>query len=341
MNAATLVKCIGEAYKKGHSLLTVSQPGQGKSDIHLAAAKMFNADLALFHPAVDEPPDIKGFPWCWVDAETKKPMADFITYGPMEMLINPRRRTMAFFDDAGQADEDMQKALMQVLQARMLAGKKISDNVVFFGATNDIMHKAGVTGFIEPFKTRWYSIIHYEPTADDWVKWAFQHQVPDKLISFIRFKPSMLNKFMPTKELKMSPCPRTITNLGKLISADYPPEAMFELGAGCVGEGFMTEFMVYQQVYGKMPDPDAIIADPKGSPVPSKTEPSILYALCGALARKTTVANLHKVIEYLDRLPKEFGVMMMKDIRTCEPKVGKAKVYTDWLLNNKTVLSVD
>lgn len=340
MNAETLKKVLRIAFQTGDQLLIVGPPGCGKSEIVTEVANELNYQLAVFHPAVEEPTDVKGFPWCY-EVEGK-PKAEFITYGEMARLLQPKTRMVAFIDDLGHAHEDMQAAWMQPLWARSLNGHPISPNVVFVAATNDIKDKAGVHGLIEPLKSRFSSIIRYMPTVEDWTAWAYKHNMPNELIAFVRFRPELLFKFDPTKEIKNSPCPRTIAALGRLMQSQYPEEAFFELAEGAVGSGFATEFIAYRKIYREMPDLQQILEKPDEAPIP--TEPGVLYAVCTGLAKYG--ADLKKapnIVRYATRLGKagksEFEFMLMKDLRTVQPKMMTVKEYTKWLVEKEQILS--
>jgi hypothetical protein len=54
--------------------------------------------------------------------------------------------------------------------------------------------------------------------------------------------------------------------------------------------------------------------NPSAAHVPE--DPAILYALCAALAGRASKQNFSRVVDYAQRLPAEFSVMMIKD---CPP----------------------
>jgi len=342
MNAAVLKETVKKALQVNHSLLIVGPPGSGKTSI-IKDFEDSNIDLAVFHPSVGEPTDIKGFPWCYQNPKTGTREAEFVVYGEMSRLLSPTKKTIALFDDIGQATEDMQAALMQVLWARELNGHKISRNITFIGCTNDIKDKACVQGMIEPLKSRWHSIIRYSPTTDDWCNWAYNNNMPGSLIDFNRFRPSLMFEFHPTKEIKNGPCPRTIANFGEILNANYPKEAEYELGIGAVGEGYTAEYFAYKEVYTSLPTYEEIVADPKNAPLPTKDEPSKLFAICGFLSRATdlkTLANFEKIMSYVQRMDIEFLLIYIKDVRSRDTNRALIRnpIYKDWLKANANLL---
>ena len=71
----------------------------------------------------------------------------------------------SFLDDLGQAPMSVQAAAMQLILARRINGFKISDKVIFMAATNRREDKAGVTGILEPVKSRFAWIVELVPIS--------------------------------------------------------------------------------------------------------------------------------------------------------------------------------
>jgi hypothetical protein len=85
-----------------------------------------------------------------------------------------------------------------------------------------------------------------------------------------------------------------------------------------------------------LPDVDSILLDPAGADVPQ--DPATLYALTGALARKSTKDNFDRVSKYLSRMSPEFNVMATKDaIKLC-PAIKHTRSFVEWASKNAEVL---
>jgi hypothetical protein len=177
------------AFKHRRQVLVKGPPGGGKSDIVSQAVQEVQADFLIEHPAVADPTDYKGMP-----AVLANGTAEFLPFGDLNRLIQAQRPLVCFLDDIGQAAPAVQAALMQLLLARRVNGHKISDHIVFCGATNDTKHTAGVAGMLEPVKSRWHSIVELEVSVDDWCAWALANNMPPELIAFILNVPSDENR---------------------------------------------------------------------------------------------------------------------------------------------------
>jgi hypothetical protein len=260
--------------------------------------------------------------------------AQFLPFGDLNKLIQATKPTIAFADDLGQAPNSVQAAFMQLLQGRRVNGHKISDHVLFCGATNDTKHMAGVAGMLEPLKSRWDTIVELEASVDDWCVWALDNDIPAELVAFIRFRPALLCDFKPTRELKNSPCPRTVTAVGNWLKIGVKD---YDVIAGAAGEGFATELVAFLTMYAQLPNLDTIIMNPDSAPVPQGA--AAQYAVITGLARKSSPGNAERVFRYIKRLPKEFEVCCVRDIWRILPAVQQTRAFVDWAARNGDVLT--
>src|SRR6185295_13969117 len=150
MTADEVMEVLPELAKAKHPTLLVGPPGIGKTAVVNQTAKVLDAIYMPFFPATDDPTDYKGLGM----ASPGDTIAKFLPYDKLHFLSTTSKLTIAMFDDLGQAPMGVQAPIMQVIHARMACGLPISDNVVFFAATNDRKHRAGVSGLIEPLKSR-------------------------------------------------------------------------------------------------------------------------------------------------------------------------------------------
>lgn len=330
MRPQRLSKFLSQSIQARRRVLVKGKPGIGKSDIVQQASDELKADLVLMHPSISDPTDYKGMPALTANGTE----AHFLPFGDLSRLCKATKLTVAFIDDIGQAAPAVQAALMQLILARSVNGTRISPEVVFVGATNDTSHMAGVSGMIEPLKSRWDTIVELEVSVDDWSNWALDAGLPAELIAFIRFRPALLSDFKPTKEIKNSPCPRTWASVGNWLLDGVKD---LEIFTGAVGEGAATEFYSFLDLYASLPSLDGILLDPMKSLVPDK--PAALFAVSTGLARKATPQNLDRITRYYSRLPKEFDVLGMRDAQRINKAIVCTPAYIAWQTKNSGVLS--
>ena len=332
MRPKQLLETIKFAIENKFPILIKGPPGTGKSEICIQACTDTNTDLIISHPVVSDPTDFKGLPFPIKDGTE----ATFLPFGDLLELIKAKRSTAFFLDDLGQAPASVQAACMQLLLARKINGHMVSDHVVFLAATNRRQDKAAVQGILEPVKSRFASIVELEVNIDDWVVWAIEHNMPTEIIAFIRFRPNLLHDFKPTSDIVNTPNPRTVAFVGSMMNKGIPQNTEYEVIAGAAGEGFAAEFLGFLKVYKELPDIDRLIANPDKAKVP--TEPDILYAVCGALSAKANKKNFANVVRFIERLPGEFQVLVMKDAIPRSAALANTKTFADWASKQADVI---
>ena len=291
------------------SVLIKGAPGIGKSDIVAQACATAGAHCLLMHPAISDPTDFKGLPARISDTE-----AHFLPFGDLLKLIHATEPTVCFQDDIGQAAPSVQAALMQLNLARAVNGLAISPHVIFIGATNDVGQMAGVSGMIEPLKSRWHTIVNLVPDAPAWLTWATANAMPDVLTDFIRAFPQHLSAFKPTKQITNSPSPRGWAAVGRWLNASV---ADVEVFAGAIGEGVAVEFCAYLDMRDKIPTTEKVLSRPTTIKIPAN--PSVRIALCSSLAHKVKVEELPALFQFLDRLSADEAVACVKHMLELRP----------------------
>ena len=344
MRASRLTGLLKKSFLNHQRVLIVGKPGTGKTDLVHQVVEELHADMVLMHPAISDPTDFKGMP-ALTNGGTE---AHFLPFGDLSRLCKATKLMVAFQDDVGQAPPAVQAALMQLNLSRSVNGTRISDKVVFVGATNDTMHMSGVSGMIEPLKSRWDTIVTLDVSHDDWIDWALYNGMPAWLIAYIRTFPAALSEFKPTKELRNSPNPRGWAAVGKWSNINVND---LEVWTGTIGEARAVEAYGYWMMHEQLPNIDNILLDPKNAPVPeivtitgpdgkarTFTATAVHIAIASALANKATPGNFERVMTYMDRLAKEFSVFCVRDAIRRDKKLCATKAFIAWSVKNQGVL---
>ncbi len=309
------------------AVLVTGAPGVGKSDVVEQAAASAKNELIVSHPVVSDPTEAKGIPW---PKEGGK-VATFLPFEDLHAALTCKKPTTWFIDDIGQAAPATQASFMQLLLARRVNGKKLPDHLTFVAATNRRTDRAGVSGLLEPVKSRFLSIVSLEPNLDDWCNWALKSGVPAELIAFLRFRPELLHQFNPTLDLVNSPCPRTWANVGRIINLDLPEKLELTTMIGAVGEGPAAECQAFLRIWRNLPSLDAILADPTSAEIPD--QPATLYAVSVGLAAKANQNNFSRIKTYADRMFEdgkgEFAVLTIRDCVRKNPSIQSTPTFIE------------
>jgi hypothetical protein len=321
-----LTDALTRTIPAGHNVLITGAPGIGKTALIREATQAVGADLIVSHPAVEDPTDVKGLPFMHA-GDTR---ANFYPFGQLATALAATRPTVWLLDDLGQASPAMQAGYMQLLHGGQVNGYQLPACVSFVAATNRRVDRAGVSGILEPVKSRFVSIVELEASIDEWCMWAYGHNITPTLIAFLRYRTPLLSAFTPTADLTNSPSPRTWEHLSQIEALNLPAPLESEFMAGAVGSGAATEYLAFRQMANSLVNLDAILLDPDKAKIPTNT--SELYATAVGLAGRANRGNFARIATYATRLAVEadrgeFAVLLVRDAQRRDPDVQYSDAY--------------
>jgi len=310
-------------------------PGIGKSDIvKQAAAKAFiNTTVELRLRGMDydhfvkdirlllcDPVDLRGLPAIQADRAIWLPP----TFLPKE--DRDMRKGVVFLDEIPSAPPMVQTAAHSLVLDRRVGEYKVLDGWFILGAGNRRTDKALVYEMLDPLRTRFVEV-ELEIDQEEWKDWAYANSIRHEVISFLNFRPSMLLDLDATSKAKATP--RTWAMVSSLLNAGFTDELLRELVKGTVGEGAAAEFYGFLMLFTKIPNPDDILRGQNIVP----EEPSMLYALCGALVDRYSKAAkkwAKRLLTYSQKLPDEFSVLLVKDAIRASNEITQTAEFQDW-----------
>ena len=302
-------------------------PGNGKTSLIHAAAKRLeipDSNVVIFRPSLHDPVDLVGTPW----------LIDGSTHWASPAWLNKLRegRWMLGLDELPQGVVMMQNALAGLILDRVIGEVTLSPDVYIISTGNRTTDKAGANRMVGQLANRVLNL-DMESSLSGWTEWALDAGMPIWLISFLRFRPNLLNDYSPDRF--SNPTERTWEMVGRL-----PPtltgSGFFNAVKGLVGEGAAAEVVGFKEIMCKMPNVDTLLLSPGDAPVP--TDPATLYALSGALAHRAGKDNFDRVTVYADRMPPEFSVLLVRDAYKLKPEISGTAAFTKWAMQNSGVL---
>lgn len=327
--STTINNAIASWKRRGrqtHPIILEGSPGLGKSAIWEQIAKQNDLRFEVSQPALDEPTDYKGIPF------VQDGFADFFAPARLKLMCETTEPILWLFDDLGHTPRGVQAALMHLVHAREIGGRKISDNVFFCFATNSKKDKAGVNPIISPLADRLTKLeVHCD--LKGWCEWALGEGINPVDIAFIRFKPEVLDNFKPNTDFIKGGTPRSWANVFGYTRDGITDELLI---AGDVGMANASEYMAFVRLMNELPSLDELLMDPKNCVLPTK--PSLLFALSGAIVARTTKENIDNMMEIINRIPKDFQVWVMKDIRNKVPDIESTSAVLAWFISNQDVI---
>jgi hypothetical protein len=296
-------------------------PGVGKSSLVHQACANLDLDVIDLRAVLLDPVDLRGLPSVHDGVAVWNP-PDFLP------LLNGRRyagrKGVIFADELAQAAPLVQSSFLQGVLDHKIGEALLDPNWTWIAASNRQEDRAGTHRVITPLLNRFLHL-DLEVSNDDWNAWAVGAGIAPEVRAFMNFKPGLLFAFEPNVNARAFPTPRSWSFVSDVLPAT-PPELHHPVFAGCVGEGPAAEFVAFLQVYQSLPDVDQVLANPTTAQVPK--EPSVLYALSGAIVEKCRTADnakLGRAAKYTARMSDEFSVLTVRDIGAALESAGKGQ----------------
>ena len=327
MRASLLAETIKSRINAGITRPTyiTGTPGLGKTQIVKQIADDMGIGFMSIHAPLMQPEDL-GMPVVSANRDSVKFVVPAEKFPIVEGTVP--ERGILLIDELPQADNGIQKTMANLMQEREIHGQYLLPGWSIVATGNNQGDRAGANRILSHLMNR-MTELKFEAHLDDLCNW---YMAQDKFefrpegMSFLRFKPSLLSDFNPNRNINATPrswIEGVFVSMGKV-----PIEAELEVFTGDVGEGPAAEFVAYLKIYRALPDPDEIIKNPTKHKVP--TEASVLYALSGALAQRATAENFGAIMQFVDRLPPEYSVLIVQDATKLNPEVGRTRAFIQW-----------
>ena len=307
-------------------------PGIGKSQIAYQIANDLNAKLFELRANLFDPVDVRG----GLKVVEQQDGTYRTRYGVPEDYpdSNYAGNVVLLVDELPNAPKATQNALLQLVLDKKIGTYTLPAGTAIIAAGNRSIDRAAVHEMPTPVKNRF---AHYEIEAniDDWVAWAMQNNISPTIISFLRYRPQLLHS-LDARE-NAFPTPRAWEMVDrKLPFMGTNTDDEFYGTASLIGDGPAGEFIAFKKSVDKMPDLDQIIANPTYTQVPD--DPSVLFAVSGALASRAEDNNFKEIMKYAKRMPSEYQVVLVRDSLAKDRDLMKTDAFRQWTQDNANVL---
>jgi hypothetical protein len=289
-------------------------PGVGKSQIIAQIGERHQVPVIDIRLSQMEPSDLRGIPFR---------EHDLVEWAIPSMLPNKERHGetgILFLDEITSAVPSVSAAAYQLILDRRLGDYEVPDGWAIFAAGNRQGDRGVTYTMPAPLANR-FSHFEVELNLDDWVAWAYNYGIDERIIAFLRFRPELLFDFDPAHNPVAFPSPRSweFAHRGLQKFMNHPRLLLGTLQA-CVGDAAGIELKAFVDSLDQMPNLDAIL---RGEDVKSPKEIDLQYAVASALVGRAIKAkdqaNAHEVwghiLNYADNFrQKEMGVMLVSDM---------------------------
>ena len=222
---------------------------------------------------------------------------------------------------------------------RQIGEYKLPEKTRIVCSGNGLQDGAFVFKISSALGNRFYNF-EYVVDFDDWKVWAYKNNIKPIIIAYHNYtKGDKLHIFDKNITTRGFPSPRTWTFVNEILDYGLDNSVLLEGIKGAIGDAVGTEFYGFMKIYKDLPNPKDILEHKKNI-VPE--ESNIMYALVSALINEVRQKNeyMTRLVEYSYKIPKEFSVLMMKDIlKTDLQKVlVDNKAFEQWTKDNKEIV---
>lgn len=300
-------------------------PGIGKSSIvkQIASEQELNfVDLRL---SLLDPTDLKGIPF--FDRDTH----EAVWASPNFLPNDPDSKGILFLDEINTAPPSVQASAYQLVLDRKVGDYTLPEGWSIVAAGNNESDRGVVYRMPPPLANRFVHL-NMEVSFDDWKAWAYSAGIDSSIIAFLQYDSTKLFDFDPTKNQKSFPTPRSWEYIDKILASGMHPELLLEIMSGTIGSESATAFMSFRKVMHRLPDIEKLLA---GEVVEVEHNSQVLFALIAGIVthinQNEKNIKVDHALKFSLSLPKEFSVMLVKDMQQNGINVEGSSVWEDWV----------
>lgn len=360
MNYTDTLKSVDLVLATGEVPLIIGESGIGKTALAKEIAKMNNWSLIVINGNLLKEGEIGGLPtiasYTKVNAKgaaLEKKTTVYAVHNKLREIdeeIAKGKTILLFIDEINRCEHTVQQELMNIILNREINDYKLHESVKIVAAMNpsnkygsDLDYQVVDMDAAQENRFVW---LYMEPDYKQWLTWAIDAGIEQKVIEFISTFPDYLHK-INAEDINATPRSyeriSSIYKIYKENKAAIPRAVFVNVIRGNVGKLIAEEFVsfvesdynlliAYEDVFAGDALPESIIARVK------KESHTRLY-LSAKNILKTLEANIKnaaaapgyidRLIEFLKTYPVDLMIGIMKDIKNSYPEVYKQAIETE------------
>lgn len=363
MRMLDLIKVMPALYEARTAVHLVGPPGCGKSDvlkyeIRDLLSEIYgerfgfcgDAEEAWLLPTLDAP-DIRGFL-----VPTKDPSgeaASYFTRSPMfpsDAYLAAHPRGIMVIDERNAADLLTQKATAPIILSKLFGTKRLPEGWMVLSCSNRVSDRAGVIRPPMHLVNR-ECTIEIQNDVTSWAVWAEKHDLHPMGIAFAkRFPGNVFSDSVPTTDGPFSTArsfSAALNFLSKKVGKDAKGNPVMQLPsdpltqqivAGSVGDGVAAQMFAFFKLHDKLPEIEDIEKDPTKAKCPDALDAA--YAAVQLCIHHAKAANVDKLWQYIERLPRELQVSAAVSlIKRSGGVLINSKSLGAWVAKNRALVT--
>jgi len=206
---------------------------------------------------------------------------------------NPNSKGILFLDEINTAPPSVQASAYQLVLDRKVGDYELPSGWSIVSAGNNESDRGVVYRMPPPLSNRFVHL-SMEVSFADWKIWAYDNGIDSSIIAFLQYDSEKLFAFDPTKNEKSFPTPRSWEYVDKILSSNIGSNLLLETISGAIGSESATSFMAFRKVMDRLP-------------------------------------NIDNALKFSLSIPKEFSVMLVKDMQQNSIEVERSNFWDSWV----------
>jgi hypothetical protein len=325
MKAIDISKSLDKLIEAQIPVFVWGSPGIGKSSIIKQIAvdkKLEFVDLRL---SLLDPTDLKGIPFFDKDNH------EAVWASPNFLPKNPDSKGILFLDEINTAPPSVQASAYQLVLDRKVGDYELPKGWSIVAAGNHESDRGVVYRMPPPLANRFVHL-SMEVSFEDWKGWAYGVGIDNSIIAFLQYDSEKLFDFDPSKNQKSFPTPRSWEYVDKILNSGVEASLLMDIISGAVGRESATAFMSFKKVMNRLPNIEKLLND---EDVEVEHDSQVLFALIAGvitnIKQNPSKVKIDNALNFSLTLPKEFSVMLVKDMQQNKINVEASTVWEDWV----------
>lgn len=267
--------------------------------------------LADIRTSLLDPSDLRGLP--------KLNGKDFVEWRSnllFKVFSLDATKGILFFDEINLSPPSVQSASYQIILDKCIGELALNPDVCILAAGNRVEDSANVFDMARPLKNRFTHVTLNIPTVEEWVDWAMNNDIDDRIVTYIQFKPvHLMEDLSKIKDRKAAAfaSPRTWQFCSELIHGETDIKDLQMYISSAVGDGIGMEFSSFIKLREKI-DLDKILDHPE---MAKGLEIDMKWSLMSAISEKYRANKkiLNKALVICDYLEPEWSVTLLRMLK--------------------------
>jgi len=325
MKAKNISKSLDKLITAQIPVFVWGSPGIGKSSIIKQIAEDKGLEFVDLRLSLLDPTDLKGIPF--FDQENNQA----VWASPNFLPNKPDSKGILFLDEINTAPPSVQASAYQLVLDRKVGDYELPKGWSIVAAGNNESDRGVVYRMPPPLANRFVHL-SMEVSFEDWKGWAYNKGIDASVIAFLQYDEAKLFDFDPSKNQKSFPTPRSWEYVDKILKSEIEEGLLYDIISGAVGTESAISFMSFRKVMHRLPDIEALLNGKKSE---VEHDSQVLFALIAGiitnLKQNPSKNKIDNSLKFSLTLPKEFSVMLVKDMQQNKINVENSKVWDDWV----------